>query len=75
MNYEISRKKMVQEQIANPPGDRRPIGDRRVIDAMLRIPRHIFVQEAFAAQAYSDTPLHLDLTNYESMKILKGWDL
>jgi protein-L-isoaspartate(D-aspartate) O-methyltransferase len=57
MNYEISRKKMVQEQIANPPGDRRPVGDRRVIDAMLRIPRHIFVQEAFAAQAYSDTPL------------------
>ena len=24
---------------------------------MLRIPRHIFVQEAFSAQAYSDTPL------------------
>jgi protein-L-isoaspartate(D-aspartate) O-methyltransferase len=24
---------------------------------MLKIPRHIFVQEAFAAQAYSDTPL------------------
>jgi len=29
----------------------------RVIEAMLKIPRHIFVQEAFAAQAYSDTPL------------------
>jgi len=29
----------------------------RVIDAMLKIPRHIFVQEAFAAQAYSDTAL------------------
>lgn len=35
----------------------RGISDRRVLDAMLRIPRHIFVQEAFAAQAYSDTPL------------------
>ena len=52
MNYEIARKKMVQEQIVA-----RGVTDRRVIDAMLRIPRHIFVQEAFSAQAYSDTPL------------------
>ena len=43
---------MVQEQIVA-----RGISDRRVLDAMLRIPRHIFVQEAFSAQAYSDTPL------------------
>jgi len=58
MNFDFARKKMVQEQIASPPsGDRKPITDRRVIDAMLKIPRHIFVQEAFAAQAYSDTPL------------------
>ena len=35
----------------------RGISDRRVIDAMLKIPRHIFVQEAFAVQAYSDTAL------------------
>ena len=52
MNYEIARKRMVQEQITG-----RGISDRRVIDAMIKIPRHIFVQEAFAAQAYSDTPL------------------
>lgn len=52
MNFEISRKRMVQEQIIA-----RGVSDRRVIDAMLKIPRHIFVQEAFAAQAYSDTPL------------------
>ncbi len=58
MNYEIARKKMVQEQIAQPPsGDRQPVTDRRVIDAMLKIPRHIFVQEAFALQAYNDTSL------------------
>ena len=43
---------MVQEQIMA-----RGISDRRVIDAMLKIPRHIFVQEAFAVQAYSDTAL------------------
>ena len=35
----------------------RGVSDRRVIEAMLKIPRHIFVQEAFAAQAYSDSPL------------------
>jgi protein-L-isoaspartate(D-aspartate) O-methyltransferase len=46
------RKKMVQDQIIA-----RGICDQRVIDAMLKIPRHIFVQEAFAAQAYSDKAL------------------
>lgn len=43
---------MVQDQIMA-----RGISDKRVIDAMLKIPRHIFVQEAFAAQAYSDKAL------------------
>ncbi len=43
---------MVQDQIVA-----RGISDRRVIDSMLKIPRHIFVQEAFAAQAYNDNPL------------------
>lgn len=52
MNFEILRKKMVQEQIIG-----RGISDRKVIDAMLKIPRHIFVQEAFAAQAYNDKAL------------------
>ena len=35
----------------------RGIKDRRVIEAMLKTPRHLFVQEAMAAQAYSDTSL------------------
>ena len=52
MNFDFARKKMVQEQILA-----RGVSDRRVIDSMLKIPRHIFVQEAFAAQAYSDTAL------------------
>lgn len=58
MNFDIARKRMVETQLINPPSqDRRPINDRRVIDAMLKIPRHLFVQEAMAAQAYNDTPL------------------
>lgn len=52
MNFEILRKRMVQDQIIS-----RGITDRRVIEAMLKVPRHIFVQEAMAAQAYSDSPL------------------
>jgi len=52
MNFDIARKKMVQEQIMA-----RGVSDRRVLDAMLKTPRHIFVQEAMAAQAYSDSPL------------------
>lgn len=43
---------MVADQIVA-----RGIRDRRTIDAMLKVPRHIFVQEAFAAQAYSDKAL------------------
>jgi protein-L-isoaspartate(D-aspartate) O-methyltransferase len=35
----------------------RGITDRRVIEAMLKIPRHLFVQEAMASQAYNDTSL------------------
>ena len=58
MKYEIARKKMVQDQIAQPvSADRQAVTDRRVLDAMLKIPRHIFVQEAFALQAYNDTSL------------------
>lgn len=35
----------------------RGIKDPRVIDAMLRVPRHLFVAEAMASQSYSDSPL------------------
>jgi protein-L-isoaspartate(D-aspartate) O-methyltransferase len=43
---------MVESQIAA-----RGISDRRLLEAMLKVPRHIFVEEAMAAQAYSDSPL------------------
>lgn len=52
MNFDISRRRMVETQIVA-----RGIKDRRVIDAMLKIPRHLFVQEAMASQAYNDTSL------------------
>lgn len=52
MNIDVSRKRMVETQIIA-----RGVTDRRVIDAMLKLPRHLFVQEAMASQAYNDTSL------------------
>ncbi|MDD2335459.1 MAG: protein-L-isoaspartate(D-aspartate) O-methyltransferase [Geobacteraceae bacterium] len=52
MNFDIARKRMVENQVVG-----RGIRDRRVIEAMLKIPRHLFVEEAMAAQAYNDNPL------------------
>lgn len=52
INFDFARKKMVQEQIV-----RRNITSPQVIEAMTKIPRHLFVQEAMAAQAYSDSAL------------------
>lgn len=51
-NFDIARKRMVQEQIVA-----RGISTPRVIEVMLKIPRHLFVQEAMAVQAYNDGPL------------------
>ena len=51
MNSAVARKRMVAELV------KRGIKDQRVIGAMLEIPRHIFVEEAMAAQAYSDGSL------------------
>lgn len=52
VNFDVARKRMVQEQIIN-----RGITAPRLIEVLLKIPRHLFVQEAMAAQAYSDGPL------------------
>lgn len=43
---------MVEEQIVA-----RGVRDRRVLDAMLKVPRHLFVPEGFVHQAYEDYPL------------------
>lgn len=46
------RLRMVREQLQG-----RGITDPGVLDAMSRVPRHLFVPEAFAAHAYNDSPL------------------
>lgn len=51
-HYKIARQRMVDEQLV-PRG----IRDKRVLDTMRKVPRHLFVDEALYAQAYSDFPL------------------
>jgi len=50
--FETLRREMVEKQIRA-----RGIRDPRVLDALLRIPRHEFVPPALKAEAYDDTPL------------------
>jgi len=51
-DFTIARRRMVDEQVAA-----RGIRDPRVLSAMLKVPRHKFVPEALASQAYTDYPL------------------
>ncbi|MDT8440819.1 MAG: protein-L-isoaspartate(D-aspartate) O-methyltransferase [Desulfuromonadales bacterium] len=51
-DFTIARRRMIDQQLIA-----RGIEDRRVIEAMLKVPRHKFVAEALEDQAYSDYPL------------------
>ncbi len=50
--YKKQRKKMVDSQVRS-----RGITDKRVLEAMEKIPRHLFVDEGLLNQAYDDNPL------------------
>jgi len=52
MKYKRLREKMVATQIEG-----RGIHDPRVLEAMGKVPRHLFVSEALQDQAYGDFPL------------------
>ena len=54
MDFEALRKFMVQTQLI-PRG----IRDRRVLDAMQKVPRHLFVDEAMQFKAYDDMALSI----------------
>lgn len=51
MRYSIARRRMVEQIQA------RGVTNDKVLAAMREIPRHLFVEEAFEDQAYSDYPL------------------
>lgn len=50
--FERQREEMVRRQI-----ETRGIADQRVLAAMRKVPRHLFVSEALRDQAYGDFPL------------------
>lgn len=52
--YYVARKRMITEQMTT-----RGVKDPRVIAVMSRIPRHLFIPEALASQAYSDYPVNI----------------
>jgi protein-L-isoaspartate(D-aspartate) O-methyltransferase len=51
-SFDAERVRMVNEQLKG-----RDIRDLRVLAAMQRVPRHLFVPEALRSRAYSDSPL------------------
>ncbi len=51
-NLRFARQRMVREQVIA-----RGVKDKRVIAAMLKVPRHEFVDEALVVQAYGDSSL------------------
>lgn len=52
MDYDNARDIMVEEQLIN-----RGIKDKRVLNAMGKVPRHLFIEEALRSRAYGDYPL------------------
>ncbi len=50
--YKLERQRMVEEQFLS-----RDITDPRVLEAMLSVPRHVFVPEEHRQLAYRDSPL------------------
>lgn len=52
MSFEKQRLRMVEDQIVG-----RGVKDQRVIEALKRIPRHLFTEEALQSRAYDDCPL------------------
>jgi protein-L-isoaspartate(D-aspartate) O-methyltransferase len=51
-DFALARRKMVKEQLVA-----RRIKDKRILNAMMKVPRHLFVEEGLWHQAYSDFPL------------------
>ncbi len=52
IDYSVARRRMVEQQLAG-----RDITDPRVLDAMFRVPRHLFVELGLQSHAYSDASL------------------
>lgn len=54
-SYKAAREKMIKEQILE-----RGITDQRLLNALLKVKRHLFVGPAYRTQAYGDFPLPIE---------------
>jgi len=51
-DFKLARERMVKNQLAS-----RGVADEGVLQAMGKIPRHLFISEALAGEAYNDHPV------------------
>jgi protein-L-isoaspartate(D-aspartate) O-methyltransferase len=55
--FRLLREAMVKDQISDPPDYRNPVKNKKVLNAMLTVPRHLFVKRGYISRAYGDHPL------------------
>lgn len=68
MDFSIARRRMVEQQIKG-----RGVHDPLVLEAMLQVPRHLFVEEALQSQAYGDYPLPIGEKQTISQPFMVGF--
>ncbi|HWP58711.1 MAG TPA: protein-L-isoaspartate(D-aspartate) O-methyltransferase [Candidatus Acidoferrales bacterium] len=66
-DYSWARERMVRAQLVE-----RGIGDPRVLEAMRRCPRHLFVEPVLVTRAYSDSSLPIGLGQTISQPYIVG---
>lgn len=65
--YEVARRRMVEQQLI--PGG---VKDERVLAAMRKVPRHMFVAEGMRDQSYLDRPLNIGMGQTISQPLMVG---
>lgn len=68
IDFSISRRRMVEQQIKA-----KGVHDPLVLEAMMQVPRHLFVEEALQGQAYSDFPLPIGEKQTISQPFMVGY--
>ncbi len=63
--YEVARRRMVADQLVAGG-----IKDQRVLEAMLQVPRHEFVNPGMQNQAYEDRPLQIGMAQTISQPLM-----
>ncbi len=66
--HDRARQRMVRDQI-----EARGVRDARVLDAMRRVPRHLFIPDEVRPAAYEDHPLPIGHDQTISQPFIVGW--